>query len=235
MIVSWFSAGVSSAVATKLALSKYKDVKIIYTHIEDQHPDTMRFLKDCEEWFGQEIEILKSPLKTVNNACCSASYISNLGGAACTRLLKRRVRQIWESEQTEDFQYVWGFDVNEKKRAERLIEAMPDNNHIFPLIDNNLSKINVHGIIDEVGIKRPVMYELGYPNNNCIGCVKGGMGYFNKIRSDFPDKFEERCQLEEKIGYTIFKGFSLRDLPEDKGRKLKVIVPDCGIYCEITE
>ena len=31
------------------------------------------------------------------------------------------------------------------------------------------------------------MYDLGYPNNNCIGCIKGGMGYWNRIRKDFPD------------------------------------------------
>ena len=39
MIVSWFSAGVSSAVATKLTVEKYGKIKIIYTHIEDQHED----------------------------------------------------------------------------------------------------------------------------------------------------------------------------------------------------
>ena len=43
--VSWFSAGVSSAVATKLAIDDID--QIIYTHIDDQHPDTMRFVKDC--------------------------------------------------------------------------------------------------------------------------------------------------------------------------------------------
>ncbi len=37
------------------------------------------------------------------------------------------------------------------------------------------------------------MYDLGYPNNNCIGCVKGGMGYWNKIRKDFPEVFQKRA------------------------------------------
>lgn len=32
------------------------------------------------------------------------------------------------------------------------------------------------------------MYDLGYANNNCIGCVKGGIGYWNKIRIDFPEE-----------------------------------------------
>jgi hypothetical protein len=38
--VSWFSAGVSSAVATKLEIESID--RIIYTHIHDQHPDTLR-------------------------------------------------------------------------------------------------------------------------------------------------------------------------------------------------
>lgn len=43
--VSWFSAGVSSAVATKLA----NPDRIIYIHIDDQHPDSMRFVNECAE------------------------------------------------------------------------------------------------------------------------------------------------------------------------------------------
>ena len=49
------------------------------------------------------------------------------------------------------------------------------------------------------------MYDLGYPNNNCIGCIKGGMGYWNKIRTDFPDVFEHRAKLEKELGFSILK------------------------------
>lgn len=234
MIISWFSAGVSSAVATMIALQK-NEVRIIYTHIEDQHPDTIRFINDCSEWFNQDIEIIQSPLKTVNNACLQASYISNLGGAACTRLLKRRVRKEWELENGDDHTYVWGFDYSEKHRADRVVDNMPDNLHLFPLIDNLIDKQSAHGILEKAGIRRPTMYDLGYPNNNCIGCIKGGAGYWRKIREDFPEAYEQRCILEEKIGYTIIKGCSLRELPSDAGRDLKIIVPDCGLFCDIPE
>ena len=68
--ISWFSAGGSSAVATKLMIDEIDS--IIYTHIEDQHPDTLRFVKDCEQWFGKPVEILQSPYKTVQAACLAA-------------------------------------------------------------------------------------------------------------------------------------------------------------------
>lgn len=234
MIVSWFSAGVSSAIATKMALNKYGDIKVIYTHIEDQHEDTMRFIGDCEKWLGVKIDILQSPLKSVNNACRQHGFVNSPYGAACTRLLKKRVRKEWEMEHGSDCTYVWGFDYSEKDRSDRVVETMPDNDHIFPLIDGLIDKQAAHGIIERAGIKRPAMYDLGYPNNNCIGCVKGGGGYWNAIKRDFPDVFKQRCEMERMIGGKVFKEFYLDEMPEYYGRDLKIIVPDCGLFCELS-
>ena len=191
--IAWFSAGVSSAVATKLMIDQID--QIIYTHIADQHPDTLRFVRDCESWFGKPVEVLQSPYMSVENACRMSGgrgYINGPGGAACTKFLKRRVRKEWEANQTENLRYVWGMDYGEKHRAERLYETMPDQDHVFPLIDRHMTKEAAHQTLSASGIKRPEMYDLGYSNNNCIGCVKGGMGYWNHIRRDFPSIFEDR-------------------------------------------
>ena len=51
--VAWFSSGVSSAVAVKLLADEIDE--IIYIHIDDQHPDTLRFLGECEEWWGRKV------------------------------------------------------------------------------------------------------------------------------------------------------------------------------------
>ena len=64
--------------------------------------------------------------------------------------------------------------VQKKERADRLVDAMPGFEHEFPLIDLGLSKQNAHAISEDTGVKRPAMYDLGYSNNNCVGCVKGG-------------------------------------------------------------
>mgnify|MGYP003436033995 FL=1 len=49
-IVSWFSCGASSAVATYFTLLKYgsANVNIVNIHLIDEHPDNQRFLKSCE-------------------------------------------------------------------------------------------------------------------------------------------------------------------------------------------
>lgn len=236
--VSWFSAGVSSAVATKLAIDEIDE--IIYTHIDDQHPDTMRFVEDCEEWFEKKITILQSPYKSVSGVMNHSFYVG-INGARCTDVLKRKVRIKWEYEQTANLRYVWGFDNSEKNRMERLITNMPNQEHIFPLIEQSVTKTHAHEILKASGIKRPAMYDLGYKNNNCVGCVKGGIGYWNKIRVDFPDVFQSRAEMERRVGRTFCKmqenGKTVRvyldELDPKAGNHQDEIMDDCGIMCEL--
>jgi len=232
MVISWFSAGVSSAVATKMVIDEVD--RIIYTHIDDQHPDTMRFVKDCEAWFGKEVEVMQSPLKNVESA---AVYFPSKGMGrfcSCTRLLKTDVRKRWEYEQeSDDITYVWGMDVSEAERSERIKVAMRKFKHRFPLIENSISKAHAHEILNASGIARPAMYDLGYHNNNCIGCVKGGMGYWNKIRVDFPEVFASRARLERECNASCITDTFLDELDPDRGRHEGPIVADCGIMCEL--
>lgn len=59
--VIWWSGGVSSAIAAHLFL-KNNEATIIFLQTGSEHLDTFRFLKDCEKWYGQKIEILRSNL-----------------------------------------------------------------------------------------------------------------------------------------------------------------------------
>ena len=229
--VSYFSGGVSSAVATKLAINEID--MIVYTHIDDQHPDTMRFVKDCELWFGKPVKILQSRFKTVDEACRYASFIRGPSGAPCTRILKRDVRKKFEADLGCKIRSVWGLDSQEKARMERIEDSMPGHIHRFPLAEKHVSKQYAHEILKASGIKRPLMYSMGYHNNNCVGCVKGGAGYWNKIRLDFPDVFESRSKLERIIGYSIIKDAYLDELDPTAGRHDGPIIDDCGIMCEL--
>lgn len=212
----------------------------IYIDIDDQHKDSMRFIKDIEKAIGKNVEILRSEqYKTVEECVLSFGGFRNPYNsfAPCTNWLKKRVRKKWESEhQDYDLTYVWGFDLKEKNRAERTIEANPQAKHEFPLIDKNLSKEEVHGLFERTfDFERPLMYDLGYPNNNCIGCVKGGMGYWNRIRKDFPEVFEARSILERKVGYSILKDCYLDELDPNRGNMNTEIFPDCGIMCYLAD
>ena len=231
MKVCWISGGVSSVVAG--LLSEGVD-KFIYIHIENQHPDTLRFVKDCEKLLGKEIEILEPEHNNIHDVIKKYRFINSRYGARCTLELKKKVRQRWEREHADcNITYVWGYDVNEEHRANQLRSTYPEFNHEFPLIDHKITKSQAHGILKYKGVNRPVMYNMGYHNNNCVGCVKGGMGYWNKIRVDFPDVFNKMAQLEREVGHSCIKGVFLDELEPTRGRHEKPIIPECGGFCEV--
>ena len=239
MKVCWISAGVSSFIAGYVIKDTVDE--FIYTHIDNQHPDSLRFIKDCEKVLGKKITILQSQYKSVDNVIKTFGFINGPYGAKCTEILKKRVRKEWEYGK-KDLTYVWGFDCSkrERARAERTLQSMPEFKHEFPLIERNLTKEDCHGLLKQLGIKRPKMYDLGYRNNNCIGCVKGGMGYWNRIRKDFPEVFESRAKLEREVGYSILKDGNgnpiyLDELDPNRGNMNTEVFPDCSIMCYLAE
>lgn len=229
--IIWFSGGVTSAVATKIALRKYRDVQIYYIETNAQDPDTQRFLVDCRKWFQHDIHIRMS-LKYHNpiDVFRKRHYINGVSGAPCTYYLKKKVRYSIEDEIGVWDAQVFGFDISERKRAQRFKEQYPNARAVFPLIDEGLSKSDCMAILRKNQIEIPQMYRLGFRNNNCIGCVKGGKGYWNAIREHFPDKFTEMAQLEREIGASCIKGTYLDELEFVKSDP---IVESCSIFCEI--
>lgn len=230
MKIAWYSAGVSSAVATKLS----NPDRIFYNPVADMHPDTPRFIRDCAAWFGKPIEFMCGRVSSVEDACRLSSCLTiPRSFTACTKHLKIAVRKEWERSNPGRHLYIWGLDCDEVDRAQGIIERNPLQDHEFPLIKAGMSKKEAHGFLAKAGIKRPAMYDEGYPNNNCLGCIRGKLGYWNKIRIDYPRIFESRAKLERLIGHSIIPGIYLDELPPHRGRKLKPIVAECGAACEL--
>jgi len=81
---------------------------------------------------------------------------------------------------------------------------------------------------------------MGYKNNNCIGCVKGGAGYWNKIRVDFPNVFKRMARQERKMNVAINKRYAggerkrvfLDELPPDMGNYFQEPDISCGPHCQ---
>lgn len=247
-IVCWFSCGAASAVATKLAIAKYGKVEIVYTEVVNEHPDNRRFLADCEKWFGQPITVLRNEKYNadIREVFKQEGFLVSPKGAPCTRLLKRQMRVFFE--ELDDTQ-VFGFTYEERGRSEKLLERNSYIRADFILIDRQLAKSDCLSMIDRAGIKLPVMYELGYRNNNCIGCVKGGAGYWNKIKRDFPVQFAERAADERMVGHSILKRETGKDangkrtfvpvfldeLPPDMGAGVPEPDMECSFFCHMAE
>lgn len=250
-VVSYFSGGIPSAVATKLALSSNavsNDNLFIYNfEIKEEHPDNLRFKRDCQDWF-------QHPIITVGNDDFDRSahkvfrdtqFLVGPKGARCTGELKKSLR--WEWGRHDDL-IVMGYTREEQHRIDRLKETEPLLQMWNILIDRDLSREDVMAVFERTGIEVPAMYKLGYKNNNCIGCVKGQAGYWNKIRVDFPERFAEMAQIERELSRQICKRewvnpdgsrglerIYLDELPAELGNYPEEQEFQCGIFCQMAE
>lgn len=239
-ILAWFSCGATSAVACKYALALYKNVRIIYIETHSAHQDNERFIQECENWYNTKIERHENhKYKNVLDVISKEKFINSPFGAPCTYHLKKEVRYQIEKDCGSWGGQVWGFDFSKKEinRAIRLQEQNTENKPLFPLIEKQLTKENCLSILIEAGIDLPTMYTLGYKNNNCIGCVKGGIAYWNKIRRDFPETFMKMAEIERKINATCIKDKNgkvfLDSLDPDRGKEEAPLVPECSLMCQI--
>ena len=241
-IAVWFSCGAASAVAARLSLDKWgreNKVSILNNPIKEEDEDNQRFLRDCEGWLGVKIESVVNK-KYPNQSCVEVwdkrQFMSGPLGAPCTQELKKKARQDWEVNNKPDYT-VLGFTSEETKRADRFRLTERDT-LLTPLIESKLTKEDCFRIIQQAGIELPRIYKLGYPNANCIGCVKAGSAtYWNLVREKHPEVFEQRSGQSREIGSKLvyYKGkrIYLDELPpEAKGRSLKGYDFECGIFCE---
>lgn len=230
--VIWFSCGACSTIVAKLVKSKYPDAILVYCDTGGEHEDNKRFLANVESWLNTEIVILRSDkYKSHLDVWEKTKYINGVNGARCTAALKRELR--FKFQEPDDIHY-FGYSLEERHRADRLVESFPEITAKFPLIEESITKDMCLGILDKHGIEIPIMYRLGYNNNNCIGCCKGGKGYWNKIRKDFPETFEKVARIERDCGHSCINGTFLDELKPNAGRHNEQII-NCDFVCQALE
>ena len=249
-IVAQFSCGAASAVATKIVIGEYglsHEVVIVNAFLKEEHPDNRRFLADCEKWFGVPITVMREEKYdgSAREVFRRRRYTKGRQGAPCSKILKR---ELLDRIERPDDLIVLGYTADEQGRLDAWIDANNDKRVIAPLIERGLGKADVLAMVERAGLVLPLMYRLGYHNANCIGCVKGGAAYWNKIRKDFPEDFAEMADIERGIGPGArllrhrsgpLKGqrFYLHELPADVGQYRYQDEPDisCSAACEFVE
>jgi hypothetical protein len=234
-VLAWFSCGAASAVALKLAVEKYRPrVEPVYCEIDQEHPDNQRFLADVEQWLGVTVKRLRSEKygSDIFTVFEREKYIAGIKGARCTRSLKQDVRKAY---QLPTDTHVFGYTADETERVAKFEKNNPALFCDWLLVDHGITKRDCYRIIKDAGIELPAMYRLGYKNNNCIGCVKGGAGYWNKIRKDFPEAFDKMAAASRRLGVRLIRlsgeRMFLDELPVGAGRMEEEPDIDCGPQC----
>lgn len=239
-VIVWFSCGVASAVAAKLALLRYPNALIVNCNtLRSEHPDNQRFKADIEKWIGKEIITIGSnTFATIDDVFEQTRYMAGISGARCTVELKKVPR--FEFQEPDDI-HVFGYTAEETKRIRQFGETNPELLTWWVLAEVGLDKALCKRIIQAQGIALPVMYSLGFKNNNCIGCVKAtSAGYWNLVRNHFPEVFDKRAQQSRELGVRLaryrFPGEKLKrvfldELPPDATGPQENI--SCGPECTI--
>jgi len=243
-ILCQFSCGATSAVATKLVIAQNAGklpLLVLNAYIENEHPDNRRFANDCERWFGIPLTVLRDERygADIIKVFRQRGYMKGPRGAPCTTNLKRNLlKTVEEPGDT----IILGFDSSEADRWDDFQERNPDRPARAPLIEMGLDKQDCKAMVERAGIALPAMYLQGYDNANCIGCVKGGEGYFRAIREDYPEQFETLCQVQDELGEGSYLHrnrktnvrFSLRELGDGPVRRNEKL-PACSFFCELAE
>lgn len=263
-VIAWWSGGITSAVTCKICIDLFglENVRIIFIDTYNEDDDTYRFLYDCEKWYGKKIETITrigEKYDCIQDVWYKYKSLNVAGGAICSSELKRELRKEWEREN--DFKYqAFGFDIKEINRVESMTRnyrktAKP----IFPLLLHGYTKQDCVNIIQDVGFELPNAYKLGFLNNNCLKtmCVQGGIGYWQKVERDFPEKFEAMAQVEHELtdlkgkpitmckdqskggGLVFLKPHEdyphIKDLSMMKGREPKPLMDCNGLDCGVKD
>lgn len=241
-IIVWFSNGAASAVAWRETVRLYGDrcrVLAVNNPVGEEDEDNLRFAKDVSRWVGQWLVFWKNPKYPHASAVKlwdEVGAMSFIKGAPCTARLKKDARYDFETAHKVDW-HVLGFTSDEKSRADRFM--MTERSNMIPvLVDQGITKDDCYRIITDAGIELPRVYMQGYPNANCLGCVKAtSPTYWNHVRRVHPEVFAERAEQSRRLGAKLvrYKGerIFLDELPADAvGNPMKSMKIECGIFCE---
>ena len=238
--IAWFSSGAASAVMTKLELRDNPELMIVQCDLGDsEDEDNRRFTADCVRWFNAPVYAIKSEkFASIDDVFEKRKYHSGINGAPCTGEMKVVPRL--------DFQlpsdlHLWGYtaDAADVRRFERLREEYPEMKQRSPLIERGITKEGCFAILETAGIKRPRVYDLGFPNGNCIGCVKAtSPNYWALVRQQFPEVFARRADQSRRFGSRLTRindeRIFIDEIPAD-WPTLNPIVPRCDFLCHLTE
>jgi 3'-phosphoadenosine 5'-phosphosulfate sulfotransferase (PAPS reductase)/FAD synthetase len=260
-VIAWWSGGVSSAVTCKLCIDFFglENVKIVFIDTKNESDDTYVFLSQCEAWYGKEIETIShSDFTNIREVWYKYKSLNVATGAICSTTLKRFVREVYQRNNKFSYQ-AFGFDIEEINRAKSLKMNHPDSKPIFPLIFELMRKKDCVKTIQDANnvfltIEIPQAYKQGYHNNNCwkTMCVQGGIGYWQKVQREQPEKFDAMATVEHELtdmkgepvtmlkdqsksGGLVFlkphpKYLSIKDISMMKGREPKPLM-ECNGFC----
>jgi hypothetical protein len=213
-----FSGGAASAWVAKWVVDKYgtENTILLFHDTKSEDVDSYRFRRQVSEYIGVSITDVSDgrdlwQVIDDNNALPS-SFIP-----FCTRILKQEQAEKWYKvmeEQGIEMTHYNGLGIDEFRRVQKAAARAIVSGRalVMPIVIENISDAEIkRQIVEEWGICLPRAYQT-LKHNNCVPCFKAGQGHFRAVWRNYPDEFAKAIAYEDKIGHTVFKDVSLKEL-----------------------
>ena len=198
-----YSGGLGSFFAAyKLKKEKPNAViKLVFCDTKIEDKDLHRFLEESATVLGLpliKIEDGRTPWELFSDM----GFQGNSRIAPCSSQLKRKVFNRWLADNypDQDFVVVMGISHEESERLDR---ARKNNKYeiIAPLCEKPYYfKEDQERILMFCNLKKPRLYDLGFPHNNCGGfCVRTGLAQFELLHRTFPERFKYHEEQQQKL------------------------------------
>lgn len=209
MVKYWisFSGGLGSAISVLLAHMNGLEYQAVFADTLIEDDDLYRFMSDIERVTGKEIIKLRDG-RDPWQVFVDKRYIGNTRTAHCSQILKtEQVAKYLQKHAEPNDVLVLGMDYSEIDRIERAQENWKPREVCSLINDFKCWRPLWDNYFALYGLKKPKLYEYGFPHNNCGGfCVRAGLAQFATLLNNFPERymFHENKQIEamNKIGPT---------------------------------
>lgn len=129
-------------------------------------------------------------------------YIGNGRIANCSSTLKQKTSRKYTTKKfnSGDTILYFGIDWTEAHRSKGIQRGWEEYECRFPLIEDlTFNKIDMFKLMESKGIDVPVLYQKGFPHNNCGGfCVRMGQGGFAYLYDNYKEMFDFHKNMEKE-------------------------------------
>ena len=183
------SSGLGSAYAWKLVCDRYgpENVTGVFADVNGEHPDNYRFLAATQYALGSRLVKVTNDGQTIWDVMIKQRFLANTRVDVCSRVLKREAMERWLHANCDPARTIiyLGIDWTEEHRFLRAKPRWAKDGWTIaaPLCESPLHlKSDVQEWLNQEGIQRPALYEMGFSHANCGGgCVKAGIGQFKQL------------------------------------------------------
>ncbi len=183
------SSGLGSAFAWKLVCDRRGAANVtgLFADVNGEHPDNYRFLAEIQYHLGSRLIKLTNGGRTIWDVMHEARFLANSRVDVCSRVLKREAIKAWLVANCDPKHTVvyLGIDWSEIHRLDRARARWAADGWEMrsPLCEPPYrDKQEAQEWLDEIGIRRPQLYDMGMEHANCGGgCVKAGIKQFKHL------------------------------------------------------